>query len=191
MDLIEEISGYIDNNSGLFVFGFLNYMDEIIVDAMINDILLKIKKPIVDEHIKKHIKYANSSNRKVSVDMKSSNSFIKVSMEDILDQRTSNDDSYGTFSRRIIEEFTSASIRKKNTLIVKAQLYSHIGAYSNKEFSVTGGNEIILSCNFYCSVFESKCTIHKNRYGRHSKSYDVSSYLLSYLRDIKLDALIN
>ena len=46
MDLIEEISGYIDNNSGLFVFGFLNYMDEIIVDAMINDILLKIKKPL-------------------------------------------------------------------------------------------------------------------------------------------------
>ena len=194
MKIIEEISSYIDNNSGIFLFGFLNSRDEYIIDCIISDILKTIKKKLSKETIHKQIKYPNSTNRKVNIDIQSQKSVICLSMNDIIEKEISDsDDKYGTFSRKILDEFRSVSIKKEISIIIKAPLYRSFGSTpSSSGYNIIGnGNTMVFSSNFYCSVCESKFVIQKNRFDNSYRSVDVNNYILPYMRDLKLSELLD
>lgn len=186
MELINDLSTMInDTNGGIFVFGYYLPSDEYIINRIIEDVLQNVNKPICND-FKKRIKYPNSTNRKVNFEM-SSNSIMVLNVDDIIDSYEDDKFNIVVQHSKIFSEFRDLTIKKKNSVIVKAQLYKAKKEYK-PQFNIRYGSSFEFSSNYYCNVREGMFIVLRSRY-RNNKDY--TSDLKNYIRENKLDILLN
>ena len=193
MELINELSTMInDKDGGIFVFGYYLPKDEYIVNRIIDDVLEKVTKPICND-VSKRIKYPNSTNRKINFETSSSNSIMVLGVDDIVDPIIAEKDEdtlsrvYSNFSSKSFNEFKILMNKRKNSIIIKAQLYKSGG--SKPTFNIKNGSSFIFSSTYYCSICDGRFVVSKNRYGRSNKDY--TSDITPYIRETKLDILLD
>ena len=193
MELINELSTMInDKDGGIFVFGYYLPKDEYIANRIIDDVLEKVTKPICND-VSKRIKYPNSTNRKINFETSSSNSIMVLGVDDIVDPIIAEKDEdtlsrvYSNFSSKSFNEFKILMNKRKNSIIIKAQLYKSGG--SKPTFNIKNGSSFIFSSTYYCSICDGRFVVSKNRYGRSNKDY--TSDITPYIRETKLDILLD
>ena len=193
MELINELSTMInDKDGGIFVFGYYLPKDEYIANRIIDDVLEKVTKPICND-VSKRIKYPNSTNRKINFETSSSNSIMVLGVDDIVDPIIAERDEdtlsrvYSNFSSKSFNEFKILMNKRKNSIIIKAQLYKSGG--SKPTFNIKNGSSFIFSSTYYCSICDGRFVVSKNRYGRSNKDY--TSDITPYIRETKLDILLD
>jgi len=193
MELINELSTMInDKDGGIFVFGYYLPKDEYIANRIIDDVLEKVTKPICND-VSKRIKYPNSTNRKINFETSSSNSIMVLGVDDIVDPIIAERDEdtlsrvYSNFSSKSFNEFRILMNKRKNSIIIKAQLYKSGG--SKPTFNIKNGSSFIFSSTYYCSICDGRFVVSKNRYGRSNKDY--TSDITPYIRETKLDILLD
>jgi hypothetical protein len=204
MELINELSTMInDKDGGIFVFGYYLPKDEYIVNRIIDDVLEKVTKPVCND-VSKRIKYPNSTNRKINFETSSSNSIMVLGVDDIVDPKLrehlirqypiiaeKDEDTlsrvYSNFSSKSFNEFRILMNKRKNSIIIKAQLYKSGG--SKPTFNIKNGSSFIFSSTYYCSICDGRFVVSKNRYGRSNKDY--TSDITPYIRETKLDILLD
>ena len=193
MELINELSTMInDKDGGIFVFGYYLPKDEYIANRIIDDVLEKVTKPICND-VSKRIKYPNSTNRKINFETSSSNSIMVLGVDDIVDPIIAERDEdtlsrvYSNFSSKSFNEFKILMNKRKNSIIIKAQLYKSGG--SKPTFNIKNGSSFIFSSTYYCSICDGRFVVSKNRYGRSNKDY--TSDITPYIRETKLDLLLD
>jgi len=193
MELINELSTMInDKDGGIFVFGYYLPKDEYIANRIIDDVLEKVTKPICND-VSKRIKYPNSTNRKINFETSSSNSIMVLGVDDIVDPIIAEKDEdtlsrvYSNFSSKSFNEFKTLINKRKNSIIIKAQLYKSGG--SKPTFNIKNGSSFIFSSTYYCSICDGRFVVSKNRYGRSNKDY--TSDITPYIRETKLDILLD
>jgi hypothetical protein len=194
MELVNELSTMInDKDGGIFVFGYYLPKDEYIVNRIIDDVLEKVTKPICND-VSKRIKYPNSTNRKINFETSSSNSIMVLGVDDIVDPIIAEKDEdtlsrvYSNFSSKSFSEFRILMNKRKNSIIIKAQLYKSGG--SKPTFNIKNGSSFIFSSTYYCSICDGRFVVSKNRYdGRSNKDY--TSDITPYIRETKLDILLD
>jgi len=193
MELINELSTMInDRDGGIFVFGYYLPKDEYIVNRIIDDVIEKVTKPICND-VSKRIKYPNSTNRKINFETSSSNSIMVLGVDDIVDPIIAEKDEdtlsrvYSNFSSKSFNEFKTLINKRKNSIIIKAQLYKSGG--SKPTFNIKNGSSFIFSSTYYCSICDGRFVVSKNRYGRSNKDY--TSDITPYIRETKLDILLD
>jgi len=194
MELINELSTMInDKDGGIFVFGYYLPKDEYIVNRIIDDVLEKVTKPVCND-VSKRIKYPNSTNRKINFETSSSNSIMVLGVDDIVDPIIAEKDEdtlsrvYSNFSSKLFNEFIILMNKRKNSIIIKAQLYKSGG--SKPTFNIKNDSSFIFSSTYYCSICDGRFVVSKNRYdGRSNKDY--TSDITPYIRETKLDILLD
>ena len=193
MELINELSTMInDKDGGIFVFGYYLPKDEYIANRIIDDVLEKVTKPICND-VSKRIKYPNSTNRKINFETSSSNSIMVLGVDDIVDPIIAEKDEdtlsrvYSNFSSKSFNEFKILMNKRKNSIIIKAQLYKSGG--SKPTFNIKNGSSFIFSSTYYCSICDGRFVVSKNRYGRSNKDY--TSDITPYIRETKLYILLD
>ena len=191
MDLINELAGVIsDKEGGIFVFGYYLPKDEYIATRIIDDVLDKVTKPISRENIRINIKYPNSTNRRINFDVTTSNSIMVVGMDDIVNPIIADkekDKPYFDFSRKSFDEFRTIMNKRKNSIIIKSQLYQQSGP--KPTFYIKNGSSIIFSVSYYCNICDGRFVVSKNRYGNSNRDY--TSSITPYIRETKLDILLS
>jgi len=194
MELINELSTMInDKDGGIFVFGYYLPKDEYIVNRIIDDVLEKVTKPICND-VSKRIKYPNSTNRKINFETSSSNSIMVLGVDDIVDPIIAEKDEdtlsrvYSNFSSKSFLNSLTLMNKRKNSIIIKAQLYKSGG--SKPTFNIKNGSSFIFFSTYYCSICDGRFVVSKNRYdGRSNKDY--TSDITPYIRETKLDILLD
>jgi hypothetical protein len=170
MEIVSQISQWIQENNGIFTFGIHTPMDESIFDSL-SEYLLKhadsysTKTPVYD------VSYLKSFSLKDSV-------FIFRS-SDIMSGGNYQQD------KQILLTISNNCIDKNNIVILQVPVYQT----SDGNSVMKGGSPgIMMSSNFAAILSNGKLSIQKSRW-RDSDDYEDVD-ILQFVRDYKLNLLI-
>jgi hypothetical protein len=170
MEIVSQISQWIQENHGIFTFGTHTPMDESIFDSL-SEFLLKQADSYSTKNVVSNVSYLKSFSLKDSV-------FVFKSRDIISGGNYEQD-------KQILKTITDNCIDKNNIVLLQVPVYQT----SDGNFVMKGGRtNIMMSSNFATILSNGKLSIQKLRWGNSDDYKDVD--ILQFVRDYKLNLLI-
>ncbi len=193
MEIVSQISQWIQENHGIFTFGTHTPMDESIFDSL-SEFLLKQADSTIYKKKKDTLNYKVVAGKPYLISYSTKNvvynvSYLKsFSLKDSVFVFKSRDIiSGGNYEqdKQILKTITDNCIDKNNIVLLQVPVYQT----SDGNFVMKGGSSnIMMSSNFAAILSNGKLSIQKLRWGNSDDYKDVD--ILQFVRDYKLNLLI-
>jgi len=171
MEIVGQISQWIQENHGIFTFGTHTPMDESIFDNL-SEYLLKQADNYSTKNAVSNVSYLKSFSLKDSV-------FVFRS-SDIMSGGNYEQD------KQIIRTISDNCIDKNNIVLLQVPVYQT----SDGNFVMkNGGASVMMSSNFATILSNGKLSIQKLRWDNSDNYKDVD--ILQFVRDYKLGQILN
>jgi len=171
MEIVSQISQWIQENHGIFTFGTHTPMDESIFDSL-SEYLLKQADSYSTKNAVSNVSYLKSFSLKDSV-------FVFIS-SDIMSGGNYEQD------KQIIRTISDNCIDKNNIVLLQVPVYQT----SDGNFVMkNGGASVMMSSNFAAILSNGKLSIQKLRWDNSDNYKDVD--ILQFVRDYKLGQILN
>jgi hypothetical protein len=170
MEIVSQISQWINDERGIFTFGTHTPMDESIFNSLSDFLLQQVDhysiKSMVDD-----VSYLRSFALKDSV--------FSFKSSDIISGGDYQQD------KRIIQTISESCIENNNVVLLQVPVYQT----SDMSFVMKGGgSSIMYSSGFACVLSNGKLSVKKLRWDSSDKYQDLD--ILQFLRDYKLNLLL-
>jgi hypothetical protein len=171
MEIVSQISQWIQENRGIFTFGTHTPMDESIFNSL-SEFLLKQADSYSTKNAVSDVSYLKSFSLKDSV-------FVFRSRDIISGGNYEQD-------KQILKTIADNCIDKNNIVLLQVPVYQT--SDGNHFVMKNGGSGIMVLSNFASVLSNGKLSIQKLRWGNSDDYKDVD--ILQFVRDYKLDLLI-
>ena len=170
MEIVSQISQWIQENHGIFTFGTHTPMDESIFDSL-SEYLLKQADNYSTKNAVSNVSYLKSFSLKDSV-------FVFRS-SDIMSGGNYEQD------KQIIRTISDNCIDKNNIVLLQVPVYQN----SDGNFAMGSNRTIMMASGFAAILSNGKLSIQKLRWDNSDNYKDVD--ILQFVRDYKLGQILN
>jgi hypothetical protein len=170
MEIVSQISQWIQENHGIFTFGTHTPMDESIFDSL-SEYLLKQADSYSTKNAVSNVSYLKSFSLRDSV-------FVFRS-SDIMSGGNYEQD------KKIVSTICDNCIDKNNIVLLQVPVYQN----SDGNFAMGSNRTIMMASGFAAILSNGKLSIQKLRWDNSDNYKDVD--ILQFVRDYKLGQILN
>lgn len=182
MKLIDLLPIWMNENNGVYYFGYNTEQDKNSLLTYLSEVKKKVSKRVLEKPTG-NIGITNNDINMLRV-LKLKNSLFIVELEDIINPK---DNSY--HSNSVIRTFLESCKTNDNVMIIIQKIYKDRSLVSPVVGNRSMGAMTINLSEIFVIIIDGVLSIQKCRYMNSDDIEDEN--ITPYLRDIKLDALIN